>query len=75
MILVVNFEPQPIPSSLGLNPTFNRAMISDEKLSTGRADGRLYVGVIVAHSNRHFLIRVPPNKPKKISGGGSTRRG
>ncbi len=52
-----------IPAKLETNGTWMGMMTYDEKLLGARAKGHLYVGVLASHSNRDFLIRVPP--PKK----------
>jgi hypothetical protein len=52
-----------IPHELDVNRTWTGLMNYDQATSEGRAKGLLYVGVISAHSNREFLIRVSPKKP------------
>ncbi len=49
-----------IPAKLETNGTWMGMMTYDEKLLGARAKGHLYVGVVASHSNRDFLIRVPP---------------
>lgn len=57
-----------IPAELGVNKTWIDTMLYNDETLEGRAKGHLYVGVIAAHRNREFLIRVPakgPNVPKE----------
>ena len=56
-----------IPAKLEINGAWMGTMTYDEKLLGAPAKGHLYVGVVASHSNRDFLIRVPP--PKKNDGG------
>ena len=51
-----------IPSELGINRTWTGLIIYNQDTTEARAKGPLYVGVISSHSNREFLIRVPPKK-------------
>ncbi|MGO7605530.1 hypothetical protein ACC718_19695 [Rhizobium ruizarguesonis] len=62
---IVNSTLQPIPHTLGVNETFMGMMVYDDKLMNARNRRQLYVGVISSHSNRHFLIQVPPSKPQE----------
>jgi len=34
----------------------------DEMMSAARAMGEVYVGIYATHSNREFLIKVPPER-------------
>ncbi|ACM27992.1 hypothetical protein Arad_4248 [Rhizobium rhizogenes K84] len=62
---IVNSTIQRIPSEIGVNQTFLGSMAYDDNLKKARTEGRLYVGVIASHSNKNFLIHVPPEKPEK----------
>ena len=55
-----------IPAKLDVNAYWMGQMSYDAKLTAARKKGHLYVGVIASHSNRQFLIRVPPPKDDKV---------
>jgi hypothetical protein len=65
MSAIVNSTLQPIPSPLGVNEKFMGSMAYDDRTRKARADGRLYVGVVASHTNKEFLIHVPPAKSKQ----------
>jgi hypothetical protein len=52
-----------IPAKLDVNATWIGQMFYTDDLRKALAEGQLYVGVIASHSNKTFLVRVPP--PKK----------
>jgi hypothetical protein len=52
-----------IPFKLDINGHWMGQMLYNDRLSTARSKGDLYVGVIASHSDRTHLIRVP--RPKK----------
>ena len=49
-----------VPSPLGVNETWVGVANYDDELLQDRRKGRLYAGVIASHSNRPFLVKVPP---------------
>lgn len=61
---VVNSTLQPVPFNLGVNQSFMGMMTYDDKLMKARVAGTLYIGVISSHTNKNFLIGVPPPKPE-----------
>ena len=64
-----------IPAKLEVNATWMGMMFYTDDLRTKMKEGKLYVGVIASHSNKTFLIRIPPPKelkaPKKSVASGS----
>jgi hypothetical protein len=50
-----------LPYELGLNKYW-LGVLNFGELSEAREKGELYVGVIASHSNRNFLVHVPPRK-------------
>jgi hypothetical protein len=54
-----------IPFQLDVNKTWMGYMFHTDKTNQYRAKGQLYVGVISAHSNKNYLIKVPPPKSEK----------
>lgn len=55
-----------IPCELGLNRSWTGIVRYMPELTKLREDGKLYVGVVSAHSDKNFLIKVPPSSKKKI---------
>jgi hypothetical protein len=55
-----------IPFVLDVNKTWIGYMFHDAKTNQYRAKGQLYVGVISAHSNKNYLIKVPPKSVKDV---------
>jgi hypothetical protein len=55
-----------IPCQLDVNKTWMGYAFYDDESRKHRADGHLYVDVISAHSNKNFLIKVPPEKPMNV---------
>lgn len=55
-----------IPSKLDVNSTWIGMMFYNDDVRKTMLDGKLYIGVIASHSNRHFLIRIPPPKKTKV---------
>jgi hypothetical protein len=54
-----------IPAKLDVHQTWIGRMAYNDKTRKARAAGHLYVGVIAAHSDRRFLLKVPP--PTKVT--------
>jgi hypothetical protein len=54
-----------IPFELDVNKSWLGYMFYNKEAEDYRAKGQLYIGVISAHSNKNFLIKVPPEKDKK----------
>lgn len=55
-----------IPFEIGINKTWSGLMLYGDKVDEARVVGSLYVGVISSHSNREFLVRVPPAQKRDI---------
>ena len=55
-----------IPSEVGINKMWTGMMIYRDEANIARAKWQLYVGVLASHSNREFLIRVPPAQKRDI---------
>jgi hypothetical protein len=51
-----------IPFKLDTNATWTGFMLYNSETNDHRTKGHLYVGVIAAHRERPYLIRVPPPK-------------
>jgi len=54
-----------IPAKLEVNATWMGMMFYTDDLRQKMQDGQLYVGVIASHSDKTYLIRVPPPKKSK----------
>jgi hypothetical protein len=52
-----------VPAEVGVNKQWTGIALYEKDMPEARAKGHLYVGVIASHSNRDFLIKVPPRKP------------
>jgi hypothetical protein len=52
-----------VPAEVGVNKQWTGIAFYEKDLPEARAKGHLYLGVIASHSNREFLIKVPPRKP------------
>lgn len=52
-----------LPAQVGVNETWHGVATYTETLTEHRRKGRLYAGVIASHSNRPFLVKVPPESP------------
>jgi hypothetical protein len=63
-----------IPAKLDVNATWMGQMFYTDDLRKAHAAGQLYIGLIASHSNKTFLVHVPPpkrdNAPKKIIAAG-----
>lgn len=55
-----------IPYQLDVNKTWTGFMLYTQEVLDYRAKGQLYVGVISAHSNKNFVMNVPPKKENRI---------
>jgi hypothetical protein len=53
-----------VPMEIGVNKQWSGLALYEKGVGEARAAGHLYVGVIASHSNRDFLIKVPPRKPE-----------
>lgn len=54
-----------IPTKLEVNQYWIGQVAYNDKLIEARANGLLYIGVIATHSDKTFLIRVPPPKEER----------
>jgi hypothetical protein len=55
-----------IPFQLDVNKTWIGYMIYNDETQAYRAKGQLYIGVISAHSNKNYLVKVPPEKEDRV---------
>jgi hypothetical protein len=55
-----------IPFELDVNKQWMGSMLYDAETNKYRVKGQLYVGVISAHSNKNYLIKVPPKSAKNV---------
>jgi hypothetical protein len=55
-----------IPFQLDVNKTWMGYMFYTDDTNQYRVKGQLYVGVISAHSNKNYLIKVPPKSEKDV---------
>jgi hypothetical protein len=55
-----------IPFQLDVNKSWMGYMIYNDEAQAYRAKGQLYIGVISAHSNKNYLVKVPPEKKDRI---------
>ena len=53
-----------VPSEVGVNRQWMGQMRYNERLAAAREAGHLYVGVIASHSERTYLLKVPPHSPE-----------
>jgi hypothetical protein len=51
-----------IPADLGVNKTWFGTMYYDDRTTSSREKGLLYVGVIASHRRGEVLVRVPPKR-------------
>jgi len=49
-----------IPFEMGINKSWTGRVLYGPEISDLRAKGQLYVGVVSAHRDRDYLIKVPP---------------
>jgi hypothetical protein len=55
-----------IPAEVGINKTWSGLMLYGDKVTEARTKGQLYVGVFASHTNREFVVRVPPPTEQDI---------
>ncbi|MHA6685097.1 hypothetical protein [Mesorhizobium sp. A556] len=51
---------QTVPAEVGINRQWMGKMLYDDQTMKARQEGRLYVGVIASHSQKKYLVKVPP---------------
>lgn len=52
-----------VPAEVGINRQWMGKMLYTDDFVAARAKGLLYVGVIASHSNKNYLMKVPPRSP------------